>query len=449
MKHLFIPYENRGGTLEDYKIEYRKEEHTDQIGPVENKWTAHVYEIQEKRNGKWLVVSSIDTSKVDFWGGALEGILQKIHEPLSDKSDYKWAGVKQPIVDFWHKKQEADKQRDIAAGGKGQWTSMGDGTLWILMHFVATAYGIKWELLYQIPNDEEQGINSADAFEKEMPVMAFDEVIARNKLKQISEDPNLSEIEKAEAAILFILEHSRKLPYSSRNYLLDPQYDDETPLLSPNESRELFALFKIYDEVEKDIDSKIDISKEEKNLQKYDFWETQTGKRLNYLNNRRVHGATLSFAKQEEKKMQIANKISDLLLFLLGSWGLSAKEAQRKFMELYVKERWQREQRKNQFKDLISRGRQRDQILRNILAGRWDSDSLSFFGIVVGIFLGIFLGIYSLLNPNINFWTRVIISLVASLLSIKLISILMEVYRKEILMWTQKILNPPDKPKKG
>lgn len=447
MKHLSIPYERRGERVEGFRVEYVVEDHSQDIGPVQNKWTAHVYTVSEKRGHQWRQVDQIDTSKHDIWGGALQSILQEIFDPLNDKEHYRWDEIKKPIIDYWHSKQESDRQQDIAAGGKGQWTSMGDYTLWRLMSFIASIFGIKWELLQQIPTASEQGFDSEDAFEKEMAVMAFDEVVVRNKFQEITQS-HLDERSKAETAVIFLIEHSKKLPYSSRSYLLDPQYDDNVPLLSEEEDMELMALFQIYEEVERSIDSRAGVSKEEKRLLKYDFWETETGKRLNQLNSRRVHGGSLSFNKQEEKKLEVAKNISKLFLFLFGSWGFSVKDTQRKYMELYVRERWKREQRETSMRSVITKGKKQTEILRDILGGRWDSDSLSFFGIIVGIFVGIFFGIFSLLSSTVNIAINLVVCFGASLISIKIIVLIMSHYRKRILMWSQKILNPPDQPKK-
>ena len=437
-----LPYQKNYPYLEDYKIEFISEEHSDAIIP-DDKWTANIYTIKQKRGGQWLDSLTIDTSKEDIWGGQLKVILDKILPNLNDKSDYKWDDIRQQIVELWHRKQQIDKKRDIAAGGSGQWTSMMDFTFGQLMKFIAKVYGLKFELLKNLPVDLALQLVSKDDLEQQMAHQAFDEVIVKNEIQKII-GLSLMVVEKAERAVDLIINYSSELPYSGRNDLLNPLYNDKTPILSNYERMELKSLYIIFEEYQEQIKNNTYLSPDEKKLKKFDFWDTETGKRLEDLNSRQVHGATLSFIEQEKAKREIAVKISNDIMLVLVSWGLSAKDGQQYYFNLYTKESWKREQKKLELDKFIQKGKSQTELMRTLITGGWDSNTLTFFGVVVGICIGVFFGVFSLIPRRLGFLEDVLISILSAYLIFIIFIGITKTFRVEVIRWVKSILEIGD-----
>ena len=447
MYKTFLPYQKNPSTLEDFKIEFKSEEKSNPP-PLNDKWTANIYSINEKRSNKWIMTSGLDTSEVDIWRGKLDDILKQILSLLNNKSDFKWKEIKKYIVDFWHQKQKHDKQEDIAAGGSGKWTSMMDLSLSQLMKFIAIIFGLKWEILKTLPLYLEDELKSKDDFEKQISWMVFDEVIIKNKLQEMSQSSESLQ-KKTKDAVDYIIEHSKHLNYLHRMDLLDPHYDDEAPLLSFNEKDELNALFELYEEFNQEIDNDKSLSLDEKKLKKYDFWDTETGKRLNELNKRRVYGAGLSFKEKENRKRKVANKIVNDLGFLLIIWGLDFKECKKYYFQLYVKESWKREKRELETRDLINKGESQTELMRQLIKGGWDSNSMTFFGVVVGIIIAVLLGLLSLLiSLHVDLLLSILISISITDIILIIFIKLTEQYRIPIIKWVKSILELHSKPKK-
>jgi hypothetical protein len=444
MHRLPLPYQKSYPALDDYKVELSFEEHVSPVSPG-TKWIDNIYSVQQKRGSEWTILSKINTASEDMWGGQLKTILDNILPHLNNKNDYKWNDIKKIIVDFWHQKQEAEKQEDIASGGKGEWTIMGDFTFGQLMKFIATIFGLKWELLQVLPLNIESELVSNDALEKQISWQAFDEVIVRDKIQTITKS-SLSDVEKVEQVVDFIIQHSHNIAYSNRRDLLDPSYNDETPLLSKDEAMELSGLFQINEKYEKQVNANTFLSPDEKKLKKFDFWETETGKRLDSLNNRRVHGATLSFTEKEERKRKTASNISSILATILSSWDLLVEDGQQYYFNLYTEEAWSREQKKIEMEALVKKGQSQTELMRSLIKGGWDSNTLTFFGVVAGIYLSALFGFFSLFS-FLGLLAGGFFSISLTSLTFIIFIKFTKKFRVSIIKWAKSVLETEDKSK--
>ncbi len=444
MTRISLPYEKRKPSLVAFRITSRKEPQNDPLGgSVEHL----IYFLEEKRNSEWKAVTSLNVNMSDLWGGELKKILANIEDYLNDSSSYKWTETKLPITDFWRQRQKQEIERDLEAGGKGQWTIMSDHTLDELMKFIASIYGTKWEILRKLPSELPEWMSSKDAFENQVTSMAFDEVIVRDKIAKILETTP-DDDEKARNIVQLIVNHSLKSSFAES--LLNPvHYQDKVIFLSSDEELEIAALWELFENFKNDIEGDRNLIPEEKRIKMHYFWQKETGKRLNELNNRCVYGGTLKFGEKEESKRAIAYEIADRLFRILLTWGLSfgaAQTGKKEYFRLYSKEAWRRELREINFQNRIQQADSELKMFTEIMRSEWDSNSLTFLGVIIAIALAVFFGVFSLI-PDIKWWGKILISVGCATLGLVLLvtGFKFERLRKPLLRWSRQILQVPTK----
>jgi hypothetical protein len=438
-----IPYEKRPGLLQDVQVKSEiYVEHTSipEAG-FEEDLKQDVYVLTEIRDGRSIIVEAINIGYSDTWGGAMDLILKEILPALADKTQYRWDEIKKPIIDFWSQRNAQWQAADKAAGGPGTWTLESDFSLRRLMDFVAATLGSKYELLNDVPSDYEAAKKKAPSFEQSITMMAFNEVIARDEIKKIMNLPG-DEKQKARSIVDYIVKYVRATHRSGMD-LLDPDYRDVASLLAREEKAELDGLFALYEKIEKEIEAK-KISNDEKILEKNDFWETDTGKRLNALNSRRVQGGTMAFKDREEKKREVAHRISlRSIVPLLLSWGISwpaAQEGQKEYFALYTAAEWEREQREIEGRKMVKKGAERIESIRDAIRGGWDSNSLTFFGVIIGVAISALLGSIALLLQSLGLFPAILAGIAFTSLLMAALLKAIKKYRKQIILWSRDTL---------
>ena len=190
----------------------------------------------------------------------------------------------------------------------------------------------------------------------------------------------------------------------------NPEYKDPAKLLSSEEERELNALWQLYEADKKRIEESTSLSSGEKKLEGLAFWESPQGNRLNELNKRRIHGGTLTFEEKEEKRRNRAKEISNGLFNLLSSWGLAYGAILKVKFEFATLQRWKKEK---EFRQIMDKGKLQLEYLKEVIEGKWDSDSITLFGVIISMSLTVGFGIYSLIPCN-----KLIAGFIGAILSI-------------------------------
>lgn len=391
----FLPFlHNWGKDIDSFSVELATREKEIYKGKKERYLTLTTYGLKGDKKFK---VCDLDSGIDNLWGGVFDNILEKLHPLLNDATSYKWKDIKSVVLDYWHSKQETSIREQKRQKRKTIYTPAGDFTLWRVCSFLSYSLDLKYKFL---KND------SLFADLKKKKLKDFDKSFSRLVLQPIFEkklilevvDSNKSGEDKAKEMVDIIVNSKIHTagPYED---VTNPEYKDPAKLLSSEEQRELNALWQLYEADKKRTEESISLSKIEKRLEGLAFWESPQGKRLNGLNRRRVHGGTLTFEKKEEKKRKRAKEISGGLFNLLSSWGLEYKAVLRGLDHYQVKfefatmERWKKEK---EFRQIMDKGKLQLEYLREVVEGKWDSDSITLFGVIIGIALGVGFGSYSL-----------------------------------------------------
>lgn len=349
------------------------------------------------KGGKKYKVCDLDSGIDNLWGGVFDDILKKLQPLLNDSTSYKWKDIKNVVLDYWHSKQKASIREQKKQKAKTIYTPAGDFTLWQVCKFLTYSLELKYKFLKN---------KSLFADLKKRKLKEFDMSFSRQVLLPIFEKNLISEVisskstdENKSREIVNIIVDSKIPTVGLFEDVANPEYEDPAKLLSSEEERELDALWQLYEVDKKRIEESTSLSSAEKRLEGLAFWESPQGKRLNGLNRRRVHGGTLTFEKKEEKRRKRAKEISSGLFNLLSSWGLEYEAILKGLDHYQVKfefatmERWKKEK---EFRQIMDKGKLQLEYLREVVEGKWDSDSITLFGVVIGIALAVGFGLYSL-----------------------------------------------------
>jgi len=349
------------------------------------------------KGGKKHKISYLDSGIDNTWGGVFDNILKRLQPLLDDQESCKWSEVKKVITDYWHKKQESAIKEQKRKKAKTIYTPAGDYTLWQICEHLTYTLALKYNFLKK---------DSMLISLKKKQKRDFDNSLTRLVLMPISEkrkifktiSSNKTSIEKSKNIIDIICD-SKVHTTGIYEDIANPEYKDTTKLLSRAEQRELGALWRLYEDDKAKIEAKTSLSDVEQKLESKIFWESPQGKRLNKLNSRRVRGGSLSFEQKEKKIRKRANEISESLFNLLASWELGY-EAVLKGLDQYqvrfefaTMERWKRER---EFRKTLDRGKLQLEYLKEIMEGKWDSDSVNLFGVLVGVSLAVGTGLASI-----------------------------------------------------
>ncbi len=391
----FLPFlHNWGKDLDSFSVELATREKVVYRDKKELYLTLTTYGI--KGNEKYKVCD-LDSGIDNLWGGVFDSILKKLQPFLNDTTTYKWKEVKNVILDYWHSKQKAAISEQKRKKVKTIYTPAGDFTLWQICNFLSYSLDLKYKFLKN---------NSLFIDLKKEKLSDFDKSFSRLVLQPISEKKLISEVinsktsdESKAKEIVNIIVDSKIHTTGLFEDIANPEYEDPAKLLSNDEQRELDALWQLYEADKKRIEESTLLSSTEKRLEGHAFWESPQGERLNGLNGRRMHGGTLTFEKKEEKRRKRAKEISGGLFNLLSSWGLEYDSVLKGLDHYQVKfefatmERWKKE---NEFRQIMDKGKLQLEYLREAVEGKWDSDSITLFGVIIGIALAVGFGLYSL-----------------------------------------------------
>lgn len=393
----FLPFlENWEKDLDSFSVNLAIREKEIYKGKKERYLTLTTY---GSKSGKKYKVCDLDSGIDNLWGGVFDDILKKLQPLLNDSTSYKWKDIKNVVLDYWHSKQKASIKEQKRQKVKTIYTPAGDFTLWQVCKFLTYSLELKYKFLKN---------KSLFADLKKRKLKEFDMSFSRQVLQPIFEKNLISEIisskstdENRAIEIANIVIDSKIPTVGLFEDVVNPEYEDPAKLLSSEEERELNALWQLYEADEKRIKESGSLSDVERRLERSAFWESPQGKRLNLLNRRRVRGGTLTFEEKEIKKRKRTKEISEDLFNLLSSWGLEygaitkgINYYQVKF-EFATMERWKKEK---EFRQMMDKGRLQLEYLKEIVEGKWDSDSVNLFGVIVGVSLAVGLGVYSLVS---------------------------------------------------
>lgn len=393
----FLPFlYNWSKDLDSFSVELATREKKIYKGKKEHYLTLTTYGI---KGGKKFKIYDLDSGIDNIWGGVFDNILRKLQPLLNDPASYKWKDIKDAVLDYWHSKQKASIREQKRQKAKTIYTPAGDFTLWQVCKFLTYSLDLKYKFLKN---------KSLFSDLKKKKLKEFDVSFSRQVLQPIFEKNLISEIINSKSTdddkaieIVNIVVDSKIPTVGLFEDVVNPEYEDPAKLLSSEEERELNALWQLYEADEKRIKESGSLSDVEKRLEGSAFWESPQGKRLNLLNRRRVRGGTLTFEAKEIKKRKRTKEISEDLFNLLSSWGLEygaitkgINHYQVKF-EFATMERWKKEK---EFRQMMDKGRLQLEYLKEIVGGKWDSDSVNLFGVIVGVSLAVGLGVYSLVS---------------------------------------------------
>lgn len=365
-------------------------------GKKEHYLTLTTYGIKGNKKFK---VYDLDSGIDNLWGGVFDNILKELQPLLNDSTSYKWKEIKNVILDYWHSKQKAATSEQKRQKVKTIYTPAGDFTLWQVCKFLSYSLDLKYKFL----KDDSLFVDL-----KKKKLKEFDKSFSGHVLQPIFEKKLIREIvssnnndEDKTKKIVDIVVDSKIHTFGIYEDVSNPEYEDPAKFLSTEEERELSALWQLYEADKKRIEESTALSSAEKRLEGIAFWESPQGKLLNALNRRRVHGGTLTFEKKEIKKRERTREISKGLFNLLSSWGLEygavlkgLDHYQVKF-EFSTMERWKKEK---EFRQIMDKGKLQLEYLRDVVEGKWDSDSITLFGVIMGIALAVGFGLYSLVT---------------------------------------------------
>lgn len=349
-------------------------------------------------------ICDLDSGIDNLWGGVFDYILKKLQPLLNDPASYKWQEVKDGVLDYYHNKQKASVKEQKRTGAKTVWTPAGDFTLWQICSFLTNTLDLKHKFL------QDRKLFS-DL--KKKGVKGFDKTFVQLVLQPIFEKSLISEIvgsalsgENKAGEIVNILVNSKTYYSGLYEDITDPEYKDPANnLLSREEQRELDALWQVKEAYKKSVEGTPSLSAAEKKLEDLAFWESPQGKQLDSLNRRRVYGGTLTFEQKEEAKRKRTKEVSKEIFNLLSSWGieytaiLKGLDHYQIKSEFAVMKRWKKEK---EFRQVMDRGKLQLAYLKEVVEGRWDSSSITLFGVTAGIALTVGFGIFSL-APSYKF----------------------------------------------
>lgn len=381
-------------------------------------------------------LSDIDSGKDDFnWGGALRDMLLMSKDALEDFESYRWAEIKKPVVDYWIRKQQVEIEEQKKRNAKTIWTPAGDYTLSIVAEFMSRALLAKYITLRDrsiLDVLKKENIGFERDFDKSTlnPLKAYMDIEDIVDSKQNESDTSVKIVE--------YLASSNLSNFGER--ILDPDYDDDTPMLTHEEEIELGALWKIYSEEEKIIKENARLSEIEKRIQMQEFYRSPQGKRLNDLNAGRVRGGKLSFEEKEEKKRIKKERIVEALEDLLTSWGIdyqNTKKGIEHYEYLYQKELAKRWEQEKHFNLVLSKSKREIEAISEALEGSWNSNNLTLFGVILSIGLSVSFGLSSLVTSY-----KVIVGLLGGIISIGICILIIKnkFIRKKILLLMNSIL---------
>lgn len=351
------------------------------------------------KNGKKFEIYKLDSGIDNVWGGVFESILRKLEPLVADSKSYKWKEIKKVILDYYHDRQKASIREQKRQKAKTIYTPAGDFTLWQVCKFLTYSLDLKYKLLKNKSLFSDLKNKKLKEFDMSFSRQVLQPIFEKNLISEII-NSKLSDDDKAIKIVDIIVDS--KIPTGGLfEDVTNPEYEDPAKLLSSEEERELNGLWQLYEADEKRIKESGSLSSVEKRLEQSAFWESPQGNRLNSLNRRRVRGGMLTFEEKEIKKRQRAREISESLFNLLSSLGLEygaitkgLDHYQVKF-EFATMERWKKEK---EFRQMMDKGKLQLEYLREIVEGKWDSDSVNLFGVIVGVSLAVGLGVYSLVS---------------------------------------------------
>ena len=378
----------------------------------------------------------IDSGKDDFnWGGALRDMLLMSKDAIEDFKSYRWEEIKKPVVDYWIRKQQVEIEDQKKRNAKTIWTPAGDYTLSIVAEFMSRVLLAKYITLRDrsiLDVLKKENIGIERDFDKSAlnPLKTYMDIEDIVNSKQNESDTS--------AKIVEYLASSNLSNFGER--ILDPDYDDDTPMLTHEEEIELGALWKIYSEEEKRIKENVRLSEIEKRIQMQEFYRSPQGKRLNDLNAGRVRGGKLSFEKKEEKKRIKKERIVEALENLLTSWGIdyqNTKKGIEYYEYLYQKELAKRWEQEKHFNLVLSKSKKEIEAVSEALEGSWNSNNLTLFGVILSIGLSVSFGLSSLVPSY-----KVIVGLLGGIISIGICILIIKnkFIRKKILLLMNSIL---------
>lgn len=349
------------------------------------------------KGDKKYKVCDLDSGIDNLWGGVFDSILKKLQPFLNDTTTYKWKEIKNVILDYWHGKQKEAISEQKRKKVKTIYTPAGDFTLWQVCKFLTYSLELKYKFLKHKSLFVDLNKKKLKEFDMSFSRQVLQPIFEKNLISEIISSKSTDENKARE--IVNIIVDSKIPTVGLFEDVANPEYEDPAKLLSNEEERELGALWQLYEVDKKRIEESTSLSSAEKRLEGLAFWESPQGKRLNGLNRRRVHGGTLTFEKKEEKRRKRAKEISSGLFNLLSSWGLEYEAILKGLDHYQVKfefatmERWKKER---EFRQMMDRGKLQLEYLKEVVVGKWDSDSITLFGVIISIALAVGFGLYAL-----------------------------------------------------
>jgi len=423
----FLPFLHKWGKdLDSFSVDLATREKVVYRRKKERYLTLTTYGIKGARK---YIACRLDSGIDNLWGIAFDNILRKIEPLLANTTSYKWKEIKNVILDYYHGKQKIAIKEQKRRKAKTIYTPAGDFTLWQICMFLSYSLDLKYKFLKNDSLFTNLRRKKIEGFDRSISQLILQPIFEKKLISKVI-STNASDESKAKKIVNIIVD-SKLNTTGLYEDVTSPEYKDPAKFLSRGEERELNALWQLY-EIDKKRIEESTLSSVEKRLEGLTFWESPQGKRLNGLNRRRVRGGTLTFEKKEIKKRKRAREISEDLFSLLSSWGLEhgavikgLDHYQVKF-EFAVMERWKKEK---EFRQIIGRGKLQLEYLKEIIEGKWDSDSVTLFGVIVGVSFAIGIGVYSVVPCH-----KMIFGIGSSFVAIMLYILLSK------FMWTRKII---------
>jgi hypothetical protein len=403
---------NNSKRFAEYKVEIKEESVEEEYS--EESWTKLILVFSGKVGDNWYELKALDTAFVSYWDTELTAILKDIAIPLGDFSKYEWEAISTPIVNYWVEEQKGSVTNQLKKGKRSFSRPAYDPLQGIITEIMIAKYSVLQETSILKFLKDKRGGFEGDFIEnilKPLQTYVAIESVVASKIK---------EGEKVKKIIDLVILSCRQGGICED--ILDPNFKDDTAFLSRDERRELNSLFKLFDNLEKEINSNTKYSDMEKRIRVSDFFETQQGKRLNLLNSRRVRGGTLSFKKKEKRKRERVGEITEMLGEILLSWRFESKDVEKGlqyYQDLYEKEAYQRFTREREWQKSINTYQEKMNAYKTIQIGKWEESSLSFLGILLGLVVGVVFGVLSFVDSCHWFWG--ILSFIGSIVFIVLL----------------------------
>ncbi len=331
-----------------------------------------------------IELKRIHTGYMSLWDDKQTQILKDITEPLNDFTQYRWGDIKRPLMRYWKTKRKDHIAKQESLGISNPSKLGGDSTLWRWGMFMSSVLVAKYHLLGSdtLPKFKD----TKDKFLSDFDTLVLGPLYLFVKLEKIHEDE--SNLDSRTIKIVDEIVSFSKKQIGGYDNLLDPSYRSNENFLDSSQERELDALYTLYDDVKKDIESDRSLEEIEKRVRMLDFLNSYQGKRFSTLKSMKVYGGNMSFQDKEEAKRERVEEIARDFYTVLASWGNEYKEINQgiqHYQKLYEMEVYKRQRLDDRHRKILESSEENLQEYSTILKGLWNSDHLNFIGIMIGV----------------------------------------------------------------